>query len=406
MAASRERVTAVAAMGGQPPALWSLAFRPFFLAAGLWAPLALTVWIALFLTGGVLPSRFDPMTWHIHAMLFGFVLAAVAGFLLTAIPNWTGRRAVQGGLLVGLFILWLLGRIACFVSVFLPLWLAAAVDLAFPFTLCALAAREIVVARNWRNVLMPIPIGVLGVADLLMYLELAGVRVPGGLGWRLAIVAIIVLISVIGGRIIPAFTRNWLVARGASSLPPKHGLIDRVAVGTLHAGLVGWAFFPVSRSVGVILIVAAALNLWRLRRWRGWTTASEPLLAILHLGYAWVAFGAGLLGASLLSDAVPEAAAIHALTAGAIGSMVLGVMTRVARGHTGRLLQPDWITGVIYAAVTLAGVTRVAAALVNSASMALLCASAFFWLVSFLLFISAYGPMLVLPRLDTRKQLA
>ena len=334
--------------------LWSLAFRPFFLAAAVWAALALTLWIILFMTGGALPSRFDPLSWHIHAMLFGFVPATIAGFMLTAIPNWTGRPPIHGAPLVGLAVLWLVGRIACLVSAVLPLWLAAAVDLAFPVVLCAVAAREIVAARNWRNLMMPIPIGVIAVADLLTYLELAGYGVPAGLGWRLAIAAIIALISAIGGRIIPAFTRNWLVKRGASALPSPHSVIDRVALATLHTGLLGWALFPTSKPVGAILLAAAALNLWRLARWRGLATLPEPLLAILHLGYAWVVLGSALLGASMLSSAVPEAAAIHAFTAGAIGTMVLAVMTRVARGHTGRALEADRITIAIYLMITAA----------------------------------------------------
>ncbi len=395
---------AASTLSGQRAALWSLGFRPFFLAAALWAPLALALWIIVFVTGKTLPSRFDPLTWHIHAMLFGFVLAAVAGFLLTAIPNWTGRQPVQGELLVVLVILWLLGRVVCLVSALLPLWLAATIDPAFPFALSALAAREIFAARNWRNVMIPVPVCVLGAADLLMYLKPAGVGVLAGLGWRLGLVVIIVLISVIGGRIIPAFTRNWLIRRGASSLPAGHGPPDRAALATLHLGLIGWAFFPASPGIGVVLIVAAALNLWRLGRWRGWMTASEPLLAILHFGYAWIVCGVGLLGASLLSDAIPEAAAIHALTAGAIGTMILGVMTRVARGHTGRPLEADRSTLLIYAAITLAGVTRVAAAFVTPVSMALLYASAVFWLVGFLLFIAAYGPMLALQRLDATRE--
>lgn len=399
-----EGAVAASTLGGQRTALWSAGFRPFFLAAGLWAPPALALWVFLFATGGTLPSRLDPLTWHIHAMLFGFVPAAVAGFLLTAIPSWTGRRPVQGGRLALLVILWLLGRVAGLVSAFLPLWLAAAIDLAFPFVLSALAAREIVAARSWRNVMIPFPVALLGIADLLMFLELAGAGVPAGLWWRLALAVVIVLVSVIGGRIIPAFTRSWLMRRGARSFPADHAPADRAALATLHLGLMGWAFFPLSQAVGVVLVAAAALNLWRLGRWRGWMTASEPLLAILHLGYAWVACGAGLLGASLLSDAIPEAAAVHALTAGAIGTMVLGVMTRVARGHTGRPLEADRITSLIYAAITLAGVTRVAAAFTTPVSMTLLYASAAFWLAGFLLFIAAYGPMLILERREAGSQ--
>ena len=384
----------------QPAALWSVAFRPFFLLAGLWAALALALWIALFMTGRVLPSRFDPLAWHIHAMLFGFVPAAIAGFMLTAIPNWTGRTPIRGAALAGLVTLWLLGRIACLVSAYLPLWLAAAIDLAFPLALCAVTAREIVAARNWRNLMMPLPIGVLGIANLLMYLELAGFDVPGGLGWRLAITAIIALISAIGGRIIPAFTRNWLVNRGASALPAAHGWIDSAALATLHTGLLGWTFFPASRWIGALLLLSAACNLWRLARWRGFASVAEPLLAVLHLGYAWVVIGAALLGAALLGDAVPLAAAIHALTAGAIGTMVLAVMTRVARGHTGRTLEADRITTAIYVMITAAALIRVAAEFAGAVSMNLLEVSAALWVASFGLFIVIYGRILILPRDD------
>ena len=393
-------ITPARAAESQLTALWSLAFRPFFLAAGLWAALALALWIALFMTGRVLPSRFDPLAWHIHAMLFGFVPAAIAGFMLTAIPNWTGRTPIRGAALAGLVTLWLLGRIACLVSAYLPLWLAAAIDLAFPLALCAVAAREIVAARNWRNLMMPLPIGVLGIANLLMYLELAGFDVPRGLGWRLAITAIIALISAIGGRIIPAFTRNWLVNRGASALPAAHGWIDSAALATLHTGLLGWTFFPASRWIGALLLLSAACNLWRLARWRGFASVAEPLMAVLHLGYAWVVIGAALLGAALLGDAVPLAAAIHALTAGAIGTMVLAVMTRVARGHTGRTLEADRITTAIYLMITVAALIRVAAEFAGAVSMNLLEVSAALWVASFGLFIVIYGRILILPRDD------
>jgi uncharacterized protein involved in response to NO len=379
--------------------LWSLAFRPFFLAAAVWAALALALWTVVLLSGGRLPSRFDPLSWHIHAMLFGFVPAAIAGFMLTAIPTWTGRPPISGAPLIGLVALWLLGRVVCLVSVFLPLWAAAAVDLAFPFTLCAVAAREIVAARNWRNIMMPIPIGILGIADLLMYLELAGRGVPAGLGWRLAIAAIIALISAIGGRIIPSFTRNWLVQRGVATLPAAHGMVDRAALAVLHTGLLGWALFPASKLAGAILLAAAALNLWRLACWRGFAAGSEPLLAVLHLGYSWVVLGTALLGASMLSSAVPEAAAIHAFTAGSIGTMVLAVMTRVARGHTGRALQADRITIAIYLMITGAAVIRVIAEFAGASAMILLAASAVLWVGGFGLFAASYASMLLSPRL-------
>ncbi|HEU4804431.1 MAG TPA: NnrS family protein, partial [Nitrobacter sp.] len=286
---------------------------------------------------------------------------------------------------------------SCLVSVSIPLWLAAAVDLAFPFVLCAVVAREIIAGRNWRNMPMPVPIAILGFADLLMYLELAGFSVPAGLGWRLGLTAIIVLISVVGGRIIPVFTRNWLAKQGATVLPASHGRIDNLALGALHAGMIGWAFFPAFSPVGGLLLLAAALNLWRLVRWRGTATWAEPLLSVLHVGYLWVIIGAALLGASMLTGHVPEAAAIHALTAGAIGTMTLGVMTRVSLGHTGRALAADRTTALIYLLVILAAVARVAAAASGSVPM-LIEISAMLWIGSFGLFALRYGPMLLAPR--------
>jgi uncharacterized protein involved in response to NO len=398
----------------------TLAFRPFFLAASLWAALALALWIVLFMGGHRLPSRFEPLTWHIHEMLFGFVLAAIAGFILTAIPNWTGRRPIRGGALAALALLWLLGRIACFFSALLPLWVAAAIDLAFPFVLCALAAREIIAARNWRNLAMPLPIGVLGIADLLMYLQLAGVHLSAGLGWRLGLAAIIVLISVVAGRIIPSFTRNWLIKRGtgirasgardtattrvsataylSAALPPPPGLPDRTALATLHAGLIAWALFPALAFPGALLLLAAALNLWRLLRWRGTATLGEPLLAILHIGYAWLVLGAGLLGVSALNGAVPLPAALHALTAGAIGTMIVAVMTRVARGHTGRALHAGPYTVTIYVLVNVGAILRVAAGFGGSSFLLLINLSATAWVAGFLVFALRYGPWLTAPR--------
>lgn len=378
----------------EPPAILTMAFRPFFLAASLWAMFGLTISTAMMLCGLHVPSRFDALTWHIHEMLFGFVFAAIAGFLLTAISRWTGRPPIQGIPLAGLVIVWLLGRIACLVSTFIPIWIAAGIDLAFPVALCAVTAREIIASRNWRNLPIPMAIAALGVADLLMYLELDGFSVPTGLGWRLGLAAIIALISVIGGRIIPNFTRGWLAKHGELKVPGSHGIIDRTASGALHAGLTGWAFFPTSKLIAVLLLIAAVLNLMRLARWRGTSTLREPLLAILHVGYLWIIAGVTLLGTAILTRSVPTMAAIHALTAGAIGTMVLAVMTRVTLGHTGRPLQADRIAKMIYVAINLAAATRIAAAFIPVSSTMLLCVSAVLWVISFGLFAAFYGPIL------------
>jgi uncharacterized protein involved in response to NO len=384
------------------PVFLTLAFRPFFLLAGLWSALALVLWVAALVSGTTLPSRFDPLSWHIHAMLFGFVLAAIAGFMLTAIPNWTNRPAVRGAPLAALVALWLVGRVASLFSGLMPLALAAALDVAFPAALCAVAAREILSARNWRNAAMPVPIAVLGIADLLMYLERGGIGVPAAFGWRLGITAAIVLISVVGGRIVPAFTRNWLAKRGVQRVPPAAGRLDAAALAVLPVGLAVWTLWPVSRAAGVLLLLGAALHLWRLSRWRGLATLAEPLLAVLHLGYAWVVVGTALLGASILTSAVPPPAAIHALTAGAIGTMVLAVMTRVSLGHTGRALTADRITTLIYALVFAAAVVRISAAFALGPYLLLVEISGALWVAAFAVFVGRYGPMLLAPRADGR----
>ena len=386
------------ASGGATPALFSHGFRPFFLAAGVWAAAAIAVWIAM-LTGGLtLPSRFDPLTWHIHEMLFGFVPAAVAGFLLTAIPNWTGRRPISGLPLAALLGLWTLGRITALVSAWMPAWLAIALDLAFPIALAAAVAREIIVSGNRRNFPMIAPLLVLTAAQLLTDSSVEGSGALSGYGWRLGLAAILVLVSVVAGRIVPSFTRNWLLAQERLRLPAAGGTVDRLSLALLHTSLFSWVIAPAARPVGIALLAAAALNLWRLLRWRGASTRSEPLLLVLHVGYAWLVIGVGALGAATLDPSIPLSAAIHALTAGAIGTMILAVMTRATRGHTGQTLSADNATTLIYILVVLAALVRIGAALARSAQSELLILAAALWIGAFGLFALRYAPLLLRPR--------
>ena len=379
-------------------AVLSYAFRPLFLAAGSWAIVSIAVWLAMFLGYVRLPTRFDPLTWHIHEMLFGFVMAAVGGFLLTAIANWTKRLPVSGYPLALLTGLWVLGRLVCLISADLPAWLAIGGDLSFPVALLAVAAREIIAGRNWRNLLMTVPLAVFVIADLLMHLESLGFAVPNGLGWRLGLAAPIMLISVIGGRISPTFTRNWLFKRHRTRLPAPPGATDLAAVGVLNVGLILWAMVPDLRLAGVILVIAAVLNAWRLARWAGGATLAEPLLFILHIGYGWVVMGAALLGLSLLDVGVPVASAIHALTAGAIGVMILAVMPRVTLGHTGREPTANRSTVVIFILINAAAIMRVAASWNMGGMTILLVLSGICWIAAFGLFEIVYGPMLLTPR--------
>ncbi len=393
--------TTVSSEARTPRTLLSYGFRPFFLGAALWAAIALALWIMMLTVGLALPSRLDPLDWHIHEMLFGFVPAAVAGFLLTAISEWTGRRPVSGALLGLLAGLWLVGRLDALISALIPAWLAITADIAFPFTLAAIVAREIIAARNRRNYRMIVPVVVLALAQLMTDLGAeGGLGALTGYGWRLGLATILILISVVGGRIVPSFTRNWLARLGQNRLPPPVELLDRVSLGILHAALLAWAFFPENRATGMALLVGSALNLWRLLRWRGAATRSEMLLLILHLGYAWLILGVAALGAATLDTAFPLDAAIHALTAGAIGTMILAVMTRVSRGHTGHDLTADAATILIYALVILAVCLRIAAAFAGTASEDLLLAAAGLWIAAFALFAVHYAPLLLRPRID------
>jgi uncharacterized protein involved in response to NO len=380
--------------------IFSYGFRPFFLAASLWAVVAIAIWIAVLETGLQLPSRFDPLTWHIHEMLFGFVMAAIAGFLLTAIANWTGRPPVQGVLLTFLAVLWFVGRAACLLSSYLSPMHVTAIDLAFPLVFLCVAAREILGARNWHNLPVLAPVLVLTAANLLMHLEAYDYDMPAGLGWRLAVCAILILISVIAGRIVPAFTRNWLNQRKSAALPRTDQAVNRAALVLLHTGLLAWVVFPQTDYVGGLLIAASTANLWRLWQWRGDLVTAEPLLLVLHVGYAWLVLGVFLLGLSVLWIAVPQTAAIHALTVGAMSTMILAVMTRATRGHTGHPLAADRATAAIYVLIVCAALCRVAAAF-SLWTESILIWSAFFWIAAFGLFVIYYGHMLTHPRLET-----
>jgi len=375
------------------PALLQQGFRPFFLAAGLWAAGALILWPAM-LTGAVaLPTAFDPVTWHAHEMLFGFAGATIAGFLLTAVPNWTGRLPLQGLPLAGLAALWLAGRVAVAVSAWTSPPAAAALDLAFLAALLGAVAREILAGRNWRNLPVCLALATLLLANALTHLDALGLAATGPAGIRLGTAVLVALITLVGGRIVPSFTANWLKKRGETRLPAPFGRFDQATLLLTLAALLAWTMAPAGQLTAVAALAAGLANALRLARWRGHRTLAEPLVAVLHLGYAWIPAGLFLTDIGAWSpDLVPPVAGLHALTAGAIGTMTLAVMTRATLGHTGRALTAGRGTLVIYACVTLGALFRVVAPIAPDLPM--LSLSALLWAGAFLLFAAVYGPLL------------
>jgi uncharacterized protein involved in response to NO len=365
--------------------------RLFFPAAGAWALAAVAIWLAAFQGLVAIPTAFSPVAWHAHEMIFGFVPATIAGFLLTAMPNWTGRRPIQGRYLAILFALWLAGRAAVATSALIGAGIAAVVDSAFLAALVGTALHEIVAARNWRNLPIVVVLAALLAANVLTHLEVTGVSATGATGQRLGIALIVLLVSLIGGRIVPSFTRNWLRLHGAMRMPAEHGRIDTTSIVILIVALGAWVAAPQHPASGVAMILAAALALIRLARWEGHQTLRVPLLWSLHLGYAWVPVGLFLLGAGLFMPGVPASAGVHALTAGAIGSMTLAVMTRATLGHSGRALTADPWTFAIYVFVTAAAAARVTAPIVAEAYFPLLWVSAAAWMAAFGIFVVRYG---------------
>lgn len=380
------------------PAILSGGFRPFFLSAGLWAVLAMAVWIAALTGLGRVPGPFGALDWHVHEFLFGYLSAAVAGFLLTAIPNWTGRLPVIGAPLLALWLLWLAGRLAVLGAFGLsPVWVAA-VDVAFAVVLTGVAAREIVAGRVWRNLPVVGLAALMAVANALFHAEAAAGMAAGGAGTRLGIAAVIGLILLIGGRITPSFTRNWLAQRRSARLPAPADRFDTRALAVAGLALTAWVLNPQSGLTGLLCLLAGAAHLWRLSRWTGWHTRAEPLLAVLHLAYAFAPLGFLLTGAAVLwPEAVPRAAALHAWMAGAAGLMTLAVMMRASLGHSGRPLAASRAMTALMALLTLGALARVVAGFVPG-SLSLLHLSALAWMAGFGGFVLLFWPILTRPR--------
>jgi uncharacterized protein involved in response to NO len=382
--------------------LFAGGFRPFFLLGAVQAGLAILVWLPVFYGELRIASAFAPRDWHVHEMLYGYLPAIVTGFLFTAIPNWTGRLPLQGTPLATLVAVWLAGRLAVTFSAATGWWIAMLVDVSFLLLVAAAATREIAAGRNWKNLNVVALVVLLLAGNAAFHLE-AHFNGAADVGIRIGIAVVVLLISLIGGRIIPSFTRNWLVRENPGRLPLPFGRFDIIVVALGALALVGWIVSPDSRMAGAALGIAGLLHLVRLSRWAGERTLGERLLTILHVGYFFVPLGF-LLNAAAAFGLVPPSAGIHAWMAGAAGIMTLAVMTRATLGHTGHALTASAGTQAMYAAIIIAAVARICAVIHTAQSDLLLHIAAAAWVIAFLGFALAYGPLLL--RGDPRMRMA
>jgi len=381
--------------------LWSLGFRPFFLLAAVAAGLLLPLW-GLYFTGDLgVPTRLPPPIWHGHEMLFGFTAAAIAGFLLTAVPNWTGIPAVKGGRLVALAALWVAGRIAVSCGSLLPSWLVAAIDVAFLPALALAVAPALVASDNRRNFGFPVVLLVFALANVAIHAAAMGYLpvIGAEIGIKAAVGLVTLLMIAIGGRVIPGFTANALgTPSRRSNWTDKAALYAAIVVLLLE-------LLPQARPAqGVAAAAAAVLVALRMRGWQSLRTATHPILWVLHLGYAWIAVGFAFKGLGLLTEALRWQDALHGLTAGAIGTLTLGMMSRVSLGHTGRPLRVRPCITAAYLLITLATVIRLCTpfAAVLHPVQALTHVAGALWATAFIIYFVVYAPMLLAPRADRK----
>ena len=372
--------------------VFSLGARPFFVLAAAWAVFAVGIWPAVFSGDLALPGAFAPVDWHAHELIFGYGGAVVAGFLLTAIANWTGRPPVAGWRLGLLVLAWLAGRMAVELVGASP---ALAVGLLFPLGLLGVAGWEILAAGSARNR------KVVGVLALLLLAD-GGFTVSVARGWdtgvaqRGGLAVLVLLILLIGGRVAPAFTRNWLQRNGIAAKVAAFDRLDAVGMGLATVGLAGWVGWPETRGVALVLLLAGLVGLARLARWQGWAARRDLLLVVLHGGYGLAVLGFLAAAAhAVWPDRLPLAAAVHVWAVGAVGMTTAAMMTRATLGHTGQALRADgWMAG-LYGALLAALLARVGLAVWPDGAAVLLWLAAGCWCAGFLLFIARFGPALL-----------
>ena len=383
------------------PPLFGYGFRPFFLAAAL-AAVALVSWWAGSLTLGVpLPGAWPASLWHAHEMLFGFIAAALAGFLLTAVPSWTSERGFAGWPLVLLAGVWLLGRFFVATAAHWPLAVYATADLAFLPALAAFLLPPLVRSRN-RNTRLLLVLAALCTVNATFYWALAHANPGLARSAQVAGVNLVVLlVTVIGGRIVPAFTSSALKQQGRDSTLRTTPVVSAAAVSAMVGVLIIDLLLPQSHLAGLVALVAAVAQAARLGQWQSFRTLRLPIVWILHLAYAWLPVGLALKALALLTGWGTLLSWMHALTIGAAATMILAVMTRASLGHTGRALIVNPTIVLAYVLLTAAAVVRVlgpGTSLLPYGQVITL--AAVLWTVAFALFLFVYVPILVSPRAD------
>ena len=388
------------------PILFQYGFRFFFLFSGIAAVGLLGAWLGVLVTGEWPEHAVGASAWHAHEMLFGTVVAAVAGFLLTAVPSWTGTKAVSGAPLMALAALWIAGRVAVFPWTGMPEPVAAVIDIAFLPGLGLALARPLVAAGKWRNSAFLILIGLMTAANLLIHLDWLELLDGGAdAGFALGLGVVLMMVTVIGGRIVPAFTRNGLGKAGPSNVVlgvRSWPMVERSVLVLTLALIPAAMLAPDSVVTGLIALAAAVAHAVRLAGWQGWKAWRSPILWILHVGYLWVPVALSLRGLHALAG-LPAAAGTHAMTVGAFATLILAVMSRASLGHTGRPLVVSRVTVAAYVLLTVAAVARTVSPLLPVEWVwAALQWSGYAWVAAFTLYLVAYAPVLLSPRADGR----
>ena len=379
-------------------------FRLGFLLAGSAALLLVPAWVAVQVFGAPLLAGWPPMLWHAHEMLYGFVVAAIAGFLLTAVPSWTGRRGFGGAPLALLAALWLAARVLDARAGAWPAALVACVDVAFLVALALLFAPPLLRERN-RNTPLLLVLLALAACNIAFHRALAAHDPPAaGQALRIAIDIVALLVTIVAGRIVPAYTATALRGSGAAPRVRSRGATGVAAIAAMLAVTLVDLVWPGGHAAAALALLAALLQALRLVQWHGWRALHEPMVWVLHAAYAWLPVGLALKCVALIWGAAASAFWLHALTVGTMAMMILGVMSRTALSHTGRPMRVGTLSTAAYVLLLLAALVRVFGLAVPGLDyVSVIVLSAAFWCAAFALFLVEYGPMLWRPRIDGRE---